>query len=565
MMFQIEVTTHCNFECFYCAGRTMPQRHMQWDLFKSIIDDIPPGRHMVSLQGEGEPTTHPQFWEMAEAVRARGLVPYTITNGAQIDADRVAATFPRIGVSIDTLDAAEAERIGRHKLERVLRNLDELDARMGGKRIHIMTVNYGQPLDAVREFARARGYSHSVQPLQAKPDYAHRYPGILDEIAPRYTYRCRFLERPLKRYYDIEGREYPCCFIKDARLHEPIDIMQTKMAAGELPAGCAGCREVLTPDSVPKARTLVHEGAAAEAVAADLPVPLFSIITTCKGRLEHLKRSLPRMAAQAATEVIVVDYDSPDGAGAWVKENFAAVRVVRVQDAPLFNIARARNLGAAQARGRWLWFVDADVLLDENFAAQALPLLQDDAYYRLASTQLDAYGTFICRRDDFLAIEGYDEILQGWGSEDTDVYMRLGMLNRVRRRLPGEWAAPIAHARSASVYYYEIKDHRLSQRMNTIYVQIKHDLGRQFGQINLPQATLRAIYDEVRRVVESTAGNGQSSMRIEIALPREQVVPPHGWQIRRVLTYMVEKLPAPAASGGSIVADGLPAARSSDA
>ena len=207
MMYQIEVTTHCNFECFYCAGRDMPQRHMAWDLFKTIIDGIPPGRHMVSLQGEGEPTTHPQFWAMAEAVRARGLVPFTITNAGQIDTDRIASTFPRIGVSIDTLDAVEAEHIGRHKLDRVLANVEALNARMSGKRIHIMTVNYGQPLDAVREFARARGYSHSVQALQAKPDYAHRYPQLLDAPAPRYTHRCRYLERPLKRYYDIEGRE----------------------------------------------------------------------------------------------------------------------------------------------------------------------------------------------------------------------------------------------------------------------------------------------------------------------------------------------------------------------
>ncbi len=297
----------------------------------------------------------------------------------------------------------------------------------------------------------------------------------------------------------------------------------------------------------------------------DTTEPLISIITTCKGRLEHLRQSLPRMAAQVGAEVIVVDYDCPDGTAAWVAENYPAVRVVRVQDAPLFNIARARNLGAAQARGRRLCFVDADVLLDANFAAWALPLLQDDAYYRLASRQIDTYGTFICRRDDFLALAGYDEILQGWGSEDTDIYIRLGILKRVRRILPGEWVASIAHEREASVRHYEIKDHRLSQRMNTIYVQIKHDLARQTGQLNLPQETLRAIYGEVKRVVENTARSGQPVIRIDIALPREQVIPPHGWQMQRTLTYVVEKIPAPAMSAGTIAAGGLPAGSRADA
>lgn len=34
---QIEVTTHCNMSCFYCAGRTMSQRHIAFDLFESIL------------------------------------------------------------------------------------------------------------------------------------------------------------------------------------------------------------------------------------------------------------------------------------------------------------------------------------------------------------------------------------------------------------------------------------------------------------------------------------------------------------------------------------------------
>ena len=156
MLYQIEITTHCNFECFYCAGRNMPQRNMEWDLFASIIGSIPPGPHVVSLQGEGEPTVHPRFWDMAETVRTRGLVPYTITNGSCAEPGKFAAAFPNVAVSIDTLDPVEAERIGRHKLNRVLENLDALTEQMGAKRILIMTVDYGQPLDKVRAFAATR-------------------------------------------------------------------------------------------------------------------------------------------------------------------------------------------------------------------------------------------------------------------------------------------------------------------------------------------------------------------------------------------------------------------------
>ncbi len=561
MMYQIEVTTHCNFECFYCAGRDMPQRHMAWDLFKTIIDGIPPGRHMVSLQGEGEPTTHPQFWAMAEAVRARGLVPFTITNAGQIDTDRIASTFPRIGVSIDTLDAVEAEHIGRHKLDRVLANVEALNARMSGKRIHIMTVNYGQPLDAVREFARARGYSHSVQALQAKPDYAHRYPQLLDAPAPRYTHRCRYLERPLKRYYDIEGREYPCCFIKDARLHEPVETMQAKMAAGELPAGCTGCREVLTPDSLPKPRAAPVDAAIGDAVVVDEAAPAFSIVTTCKGRLEHLMQSLPRMAAQAGAEVIVVDYDCPDGAGAWVAENFPAVRVVRVENAPIFRLAHARNLGAAQARGRWLCFVDADIVLDAEFAAQAQPLLQEGAFYAIANPQPAAFGSVTCRRDDFAAIGGYDEVIEGYGTEDRDLYLRLIAHGRRHEHLPGDLLQALAHDRQASVRYYEIKDHALNQRINATYVQIKQDLARQFGAAFLAPETRRTIYAEVRRAFRQAADSGRPATRVNITLPAGLDVRLYGWQMTRVWTYLLNPLSQEMSAGTSLVGGGLPAGR----
>ena len=44
--------------------------------------------------------------------------------------------------------------------------------------------------------------------------------------------------------------------------------------------------------------------------------PRASIITTCKGRLHHLRRTLPCMLAQGcdfAYEVVVVDFGCPQG------------------------------------------------------------------------------------------------------------------------------------------------------------------------------------------------------------------------------------------------------------
>jgi MoaA/NifB/PqqE/SkfB family radical SAM enzyme len=64
MLVQFEITTRCNFDCFYCAGRAMRQGDMSYEVFIDLL-----ARHVerngtpdtVSLQGEGEPTLHHDF------------------------------------------------------------------------------------------------------------------------------------------------------------------------------------------------------------------------------------------------------------------------------------------------------------------------------------------------------------------------------------------------------------------------------------------------------------------------------------------------------------------------
>ncbi len=245
MFFQIEATTHCTFVCFYCAGRDMPQRHMTWPVFERILAGIPAGQHVVSLQGEGEPTLHPRFWDMVAAVRLRGFAPTTITNGYEIDAARMAAELPDVAVSLDTLDEAEATRIGRLKLPRVLANLERLVEFMGPGRIRIMTVNYGQDLSALRHFLKGKRIDrHIVQPLQRKDDYARRYPERVS-AGGLYHYQCRFLQAPVMRFYDITGRELPCCFIKDTSSFTSIDALAGDLARGVVPQPCSGCHEIM--------------------------------------------------------------------------------------------------------------------------------------------------------------------------------------------------------------------------------------------------------------------------------------------------------------------------------
>jgi len=247
---QIELTTICNFACYYCAGRDMPQRHMDWAVFERIVQALPPRSGItVSLQGEGEPTLHPRFWDMVQAVQQGGNETYTITNGTRIDVAQFQAGLNAVGVSIDTLDPQEAERIGRYNLPKVLANFEALLLAMGPDRVVVHTVRYGQPIEPLVAYLRSLGVRrHIVQPLQVKDDYARRYadqPMVVHRPAPNLThYRCGFLDAPRMRFFNIDGLEMPCCFIKDASAYRSIDDLRQTLALRQIPPACAGCREL---------------------------------------------------------------------------------------------------------------------------------------------------------------------------------------------------------------------------------------------------------------------------------------------------------------------------------
>jgi MoaA/NifB/PqqE/SkfB family radical SAM enzyme len=175
VLLQVEITTRCNFDCFYCAGRTMRQGDLPLVAFIAVLDGHI-GRYgvpeVVSLQGEGEPTLHREFFQMAQRVRAVGATPYTITNGTYRHPERFIGLFPRVGVSVDSLEEAAARRIGRYNLPRVLSFIQALAPHL---QIVIHSVAHGPHTGRISEWCRAQGYQHIVQPLQAKPDYSRRY------------------------------------------------------------------------------------------------------------------------------------------------------------------------------------------------------------------------------------------------------------------------------------------------------------------------------------------------------------------------------------------------------
>ena len=216
----------------------MPQQDMMWDTFISIIDSIPHPSTII-LQGEGEPSLHPKFWDMVKYVSEKHHTPETTFNGTQLDIELVPKYFKQINVSIDSLEPDVCDIIGRVGLTKVINNLKELCKTMSTDSITIRTVDFGQSLFTLQEFVRNYKFKWLIQPIQKKLDYTITYqPQFLTVQPISYLHKnlCSYLKQDILRYYTVSGLELPCCFIKDTTGITTIENMITNR-----PKACLGC------------------------------------------------------------------------------------------------------------------------------------------------------------------------------------------------------------------------------------------------------------------------------------------------------------------------------------
>jgi 7,8-dihydro-6-hydroxymethylpterin dimethyltransferase len=195
----LEVTDHCNLRCPTCYASSGPERdtHRSLETIERMLDLICANEgepDIVQVSG-GEPTTHPQFFDILDACRRRPIRHLMVnTNGVRIAkedgfAERLARYMPgfEIYLQMDSLrrEAVVALRGGDTR-EIYRRALDRLDA-LGLSTTLVMTVRRGTNDDEIGDVLRfalgrpcVRGVT--IQPVQD----AGRNDGF-DAVAHRLT------------------------------------------------------------------------------------------------------------------------------------------------------------------------------------------------------------------------------------------------------------------------------------------------------------------------------------------------------------------------------------------
>lgn len=177
----LEITDHCNLRCPTCYAGSGPERLLHHDLptIEGMLDCIVRNEvepDIVQISG-GEPTLHPRFWEVMDAVRRRPIRHRMLnTNGLRIAdepgfAERLASYGPGFEVylqfdslreaALRTLRGADLRRVR----ERALTRLNALDL----STTLVVTVRRGCNDDELGELLRFAVAQRCVRGITFQP------------------------------------------------------------------------------------------------------------------------------------------------------------------------------------------------------------------------------------------------------------------------------------------------------------------------------------------------------------------------------------------------------------
>jgi hypothetical protein len=156
------------------------------------------------------------------------------------------------------------------------------------------------------------------------------------------------------------------------------------------------------------------------------------------GRLWQLRQTLEEhlrvFSGQRDIELVLLDYNSPDGLEEWIRTYPAAQRAlyagllvyVKVHDVTAYSSPKAKNLAHRMARGEVLVNLDAD-----NWASGIDDAMREefshsrDVFVHAFNRNHDgSYGRIGIAREWFYRLGGYDESFEPMGYQDEDLINR---------------------------------------------------------------------------------------------------------------------------------------------
>jgi len=201
-------------------------------------------------------------------------------------------------------------------------------------------------------------------------------------------------------------------------------------------------------------------------------------ISTCKGRLEHVKQSSKSFleSANNNAQYLLVDYNCPEKTGQWVLDNYSNANVLSIRNnSDIFHKTVALNAGARYAinnlNADYLMFFDADTIVKPGLFEFISSLLKKDGFIITTNNKhtKDLTGFIILSTKMFRESGGYEESFRGWGAEDLEFRIRLYAKHKYSfNMIEPDFLTNIPHESDLRVKYYSDKDQWISNNRNVI-------------------------------------------------------------------------------------------------
>jgi hypothetical protein len=198
---------------------------------------------------------------------------------------------------------------------------------------------------------------------------------------------------------------------------------------------------------------------------------MIAFATTCKGRVPHVKQTLPQnLADNAIGKFILVDYGGDDELQSYVREShmtdIESGRLVyyRYPYDGSFRMAHAKNMAhrcAMMEGAEILVNLDADNLTGTGFDQYVKDLFDQGQYDRAMFGHPNCFlwarmihngqmkrgvsGRIAMTARSFLLAGGYDERFEAWGPDDKDMNMRLQRFGLVPVEIESKYLDALLH------------------------------------------------------------------------------------------------------------------------
>lgn len=430
---QIEPTSLCNLACTLCpTGRhelNRPYRHMRFNEFKSLIDNMERYLLFLILWDWGEPLMNPELPSIIRYASERGIQTVTSTNAHFLNNEAYTEELLKSGlttliVAVDSILADKYEIYRKNgDIDRVLgglANAISVKKRIGSKtlinvRMVIMKQNEHE-IEEIENMARISGADlFTVKSLNPSCGLVARDEELLP-VNPRYrryeyipnTYERARTDAICRRVWTMSnifsnGDVVPCCYDYDSEMKVG-NIFETPFTQIWNNSAYRQLRKRIYHEMQTIAKCnhcginfkLTEHGWFVKAIdlQSDHGQISFSIIMPAYNRKYCIKNAIDSLLAQTYKkfELIIVDDGSTDGTKEYLTEIYKEEikkEIIRFIQLPQNKGASfARNEGLSKARYNWIGYLDTDNKMREEFLETFADSIEKNASHEIYYAQI---------------------------------------------------------------------------------------------------------------------------------------------------------------------------------